>query len=80
MKILVHPTLPAKSVQDLLEVARRKPNSLNCGSRGWSMPVYFGCELLRPKVSVQLPRVPYEGMRHFDRRFARRVEEQLFPA
>ena len=74
MKILAHSTLPAKSIQEFLELARRKPNSLICGSGGWGAPAHYGCELARLRVSAQLLRVPYEGTRQFNRRLAWRVE------
>jgi len=59
--LVVHPSLPAKNVQEFLELARRKPNSLICGSGGVGTPAHFGCELLRLRGNAQLLHVPYKG-------------------
>ena len=59
--LVVHPGLPAKSVQEVLALARKKPNSLICGSGGVGTPAHFGCELLRLRGNAQLLHVPYKG-------------------
>ena len=59
--LVVHPSLPAKSVQDFLRLARSKPNVLICGSGGVGTPAHFGCELLRLRGNAQLLHVPYKG-------------------
>ena len=59
--LVVHPSLPAKNVQEFLALARKKPNSLICGSGGVGTPAHFGCELLRLKGNAQLLHVPYKG-------------------
>jgi tripartite-type tricarboxylate transporter receptor subunit TctC len=59
--LVVHPSLPAKSVQEFLALARKKPNSLICGSGGVGTPAHFGCELLRLRGNAQLLHVPYKG-------------------
>ena len=59
--LVVNPSLPAKSVQEFLSLARKKPNSLICGSGGVGTPAHFGCELLRLRGSAQLLHVPYKG-------------------
>jgi tripartite-type tricarboxylate transporter receptor subunit TctC len=59
--LVVHPSLPAKTVQEFLALARKKPNSLICGSGGVGTPAHFGCELLRLRGNAQLLHVPYKG-------------------
>jgi tripartite-type tricarboxylate transporter receptor subunit TctC len=59
--LVVHPSLPAKTVQEFIALARKKPNSLICGSGGVGTPAHFGCELLRLKGNAQLLHVPYKG-------------------
>jgi tripartite-type tricarboxylate transporter receptor subunit TctC len=59
--LVVHPSLPAKNVQDFLRLARSKPNVLICGSGGVGTPAHFGCELLRLRGNAQLLHVPYKG-------------------
>jgi len=59
--LVVNPSLPAKTVQEFLALARKKPNSLTCGSGGVGTPAHFGCELLRLRGNAQLLHVPYKG-------------------
>jgi len=59
--LVVHPGLPAKTVQEFLDLARKKPNALTCGSGGVGTPAHFGCELLRLRGNATLLHVPYKG-------------------
>ena len=59
--LVVHPSLPAATVQEFLALARKKPNALLCGSGGVGTPAHFGCELLRLRGNAQLTHVPYKG-------------------
>ena len=59
--LVVPPGLPAKTVQEFLALARKKPNALLCGSGGVGTPAHFGCELLRLRANAVLTHVPYKG-------------------
>ena len=59
--LVVHPSLPAKTVQEFIALARKKPNALLCGSGGVGTPAHFGCELLRLRANAVLTHVPYKG-------------------
>jgi tripartite-type tricarboxylate transporter receptor subunit TctC len=59
--LVVNPSLPAKTVQEFLDLARKKPNALTCGSGGVGTPAHFGCELLRLRGNASLLHVPYKG-------------------
>jgi tripartite-type tricarboxylate transporter receptor subunit TctC len=59
--LVVHPGLPAKTVQEFLDLARKKPNALTCGSGGVGTPAHFGCELVRLRGNATLLHVPYKG-------------------
>ena len=59
--LVVHPNLPAKTVQEFLALARKKPNALICGSGGVGTPAHFGCKLLRLRGDAHLLHVPYKG-------------------
>jgi tripartite-type tricarboxylate transporter receptor subunit TctC len=59
--LVVNPSLPAKTVQEFLDLARKKPNGLTCGSGGVGTPAHFGCELLRLRGNATLLHVPYKG-------------------
>jgi tripartite-type tricarboxylate transporter receptor subunit TctC len=53
--------VPAKSVQELLALARAKPGSLNYGSTGLGSPPHLAGELLRLLGHVDIVHVPYKG-------------------
>ena len=59
--LMVHPGVPTRTVQEFLELARKKPNSMTCGSGGVGTPAHFGCELLRLRGKASLLHVPYKG-------------------
>jgi tripartite-type tricarboxylate transporter receptor subunit TctC len=59
--LVVNPSLPARTVQEFLDLARKKPNALTCGSGGVGTPAHFGCELLRLRGNASLLHVPYKG-------------------
>jgi tripartite-type tricarboxylate transporter receptor subunit TctC len=59
--LMVHPGMPTRTVQEFLDLARKKPNSLTCGSGGVGTPAHFGCELLRLRGNASLLHVPYKG-------------------
>jgi len=56
--LVVHPSLPAATVQEFLALARKKPNALLCGSGGVGTPAHFGCELLRLRGMFCLEKAP----------------------
>jgi tripartite-type tricarboxylate transporter receptor subunit TctC len=53
--------LPAKSVDELLALARAKPGELNYGSSGIGSPQHLGALLLERLGQVRLNHVPYKG-------------------
>ncbi|MFL6795858.1 MAG: Bug family tripartite tricarboxylate transporter substrate binding protein [Xanthobacteraceae bacterium] len=59
--LLVHPSLQARSVQELIALARAAPNSLNYGSSGIGGLMYFSAELFKAKTGVKITHVPYRG-------------------
>ena len=58
----VHPSLPVKSVQDLVRLAKAKPGQLNYASAGNGSVAHFGGELLKISAGVTLIHVPYRGI------------------
>ena len=60
--VVVHPTLPVKSVRELLEFARAKPGELNYGSGGTGTASHLATELLKLMAKVELTHVPYKGL------------------
>jgi tripartite-type tricarboxylate transporter receptor subunit TctC len=59
--LVVHPSLPAKSVKELIDLASRKPGSLTVGSAGYGSPPHLAAELFQLLGKVQFVHVPYKG-------------------
>jgi tripartite-type tricarboxylate transporter receptor subunit TctC len=60
--LVVPPSLPVKSVQDLLAMARAKPGQLNFGSAGSGSGTHFAGELLKNTAQLDVVHVPYKGI------------------
>ncbi|MBC7780905.1 MAG: tripartite tricarboxylate transporter substrate binding protein [Proteobacteria bacterium] len=56
-----HPGVPAKSVKELLALARQKPGWLTCGSGGVGTPAHLGCEMFKLLARVDILHVAYKG-------------------
>ena len=59
--LLAHPSLPAKSVPELVALARSKPNAIRYGSAGMGSLGNLAMELLRSLTGMELQHVPYKG-------------------
>ena len=59
--LTVHPSLPAKSLKDLLALARANPGRLTYASSGELGAPHLGGELLNLLAKVKLVHVPYKG-------------------
>ncbi len=59
--LLSHPTLPVKTLQDLLALARAQPGKLNYASSGNGVPNHLAMELLKSMTGVSITHVPYKG-------------------
>jgi tripartite-type tricarboxylate transporter receptor subunit TctC len=60
--LVVHPSVPVKSVQELIQLARAKPGKLNCASGGNGTTAHFGCEMLKSRARIDVVHVPYKGV------------------
>ena len=60
--LVVHPSLPVKSMQELLALARAKPGQLNFGSPGNGTTTHLATELLKMLAKVDVVHVPYKGV------------------
>src|SRR3954468_8598485 len=56
----VHPSLPVKSVDDLIKLARARPGELNAGSGGNGSPAHLIIELFKSRTGVNIVHVPYK--------------------
>jgi tripartite-type tricarboxylate transporter receptor subunit TctC len=59
--LVVHPSLPVKTVQDLLAFARAKPGVLNFGTSGAATGTHMSMELFMHLIGTRLVHVPYKG-------------------
>jgi tripartite-type tricarboxylate transporter receptor subunit TctC len=59
--LLVHPSLPAATVPELIAVARAKPGQLNYASSGSGSAFHLGMELFKRMAGVDIVHVPFKG-------------------
>jgi tripartite-type tricarboxylate transporter receptor subunit TctC len=59
--LIVNSQFPAKSVQELIAIAKEKPGQLNHGSVGSGSMGHLGAELLRSMAGIQFAQVAYKG-------------------
>lgn len=59
--LLVHPSLPVKTVQDLVRYAKEKPGSLSFGSSGTGGANHLAGELFKAQTGIEAQHVPYKG-------------------
>lgn len=59
--LVVHPSLPVKSVADLVALAKAKPGQLNYGSTGTGAANHLAAEMFKVMAGVDVVRVNYKG-------------------
>ncbi len=59
--LLVHPSVPAKSLKELIAIARAAPGKLNYGSGGVGTTTHLAPELLQSLQKIRITHVPYKG-------------------
>jgi len=59
--LVVHPSSPAKSVQDLIALAKQKPGQLNFGSGGSGSLAHLSGEMFKRLAGIDIVHVPYKG-------------------
>ena len=59
--LVVTPTLPAKSVKELIALGRARPGELSYGSSGNGSTGHFAAELFNQKAGLKMLHVPYKG-------------------
>ena len=57
--LVAHPSLPARSVKELIQLARARPGEISCAAGG--SPSQLGAELFKKAAKVNLIVVPYKG-------------------
>jgi tripartite-type tricarboxylate transporter receptor subunit TctC len=59
--LVLHPSVPAASLQELIELARRRPGQLNYASSGIGTSTHLCGELFKTMTGVDVVHVPYKG-------------------
>jgi tripartite-type tricarboxylate transporter receptor subunit TctC len=59
--LVVHPSLPTRSVKEFVALARARPGELNYGSAGAGSATHIAAELFKALASVNLTHIPYKG-------------------
>jgi tripartite-type tricarboxylate transporter receptor subunit TctC len=59
--LLVHPSVPAKSVKQLVTLAKSRPGKMNFGSGGTGVGIHMAGELFKVAAGVNILHVPYKG-------------------
>ncbi len=59
--VTLHPSVPAKSIRELLALAKSRPGKLNYGSSGAGTGPHLAGELLNMMAGVSIVHVPYKG-------------------
>ncbi len=59
--LVVHPSVPANTVRELIALAKARPELLNFGSAGNGAPSHLAGEMFKTAAGVKLTHVPYKG-------------------
>jgi tripartite-type tricarboxylate transporter receptor subunit TctC len=59
--LVVHPSLPVRSVKELIALAKARPGELNYGSSSTGGSPHLAAELFKTMAGVNIVRVPYKG-------------------
>ena len=59
--LVVHPSLPARTVKELITLSKRRPGDINYGSSGTGTTVHLSAELFQFMTGVKWVHIPYKG-------------------
>ena len=59
--LIVHPALPAKSVRELIALAKGRPGEMNYASGGIGVSNHLGAELFKSMAGISIVHVPHKG-------------------
>jgi tripartite-type tricarboxylate transporter receptor subunit TctC len=59
--LLVHPSVPAKTLKEFVQLAKANPGKLNFGSGGLGTSNHLGSEMLKGLTGINIVHVPYKG-------------------
>ncbi len=61
LALVVHPSVPANTVADLINLAQKEPGKLNYASSGNGSPQHMSAEMFKAMTRTQITHVPYRG-------------------
>lgn len=59
--VTVHPSVPAKSMKELIDLAKSRPGSINYASAGNGSPPHLATEQLKHMTGIFMTHIPYQG-------------------
>jgi len=59
--LVAHPSTPARSVKDLIALAKARPGQINYGSTGSGSGMHLAAELFATSAGVRITHIPYKG-------------------
>jgi tripartite-type tricarboxylate transporter receptor subunit TctC len=59
--LVVHPSVPVRTVRELIDLARARPGDLNYSSSGNGTSIHLSAELFKSMAGVQMTHVPFNG-------------------
>ena len=59
--LIAHPSVPAKSIRDLIALAKAQPGKLNIGSGGNGVPSHLAAELFMGLTGTRMTHIPFKG-------------------
>jgi len=62
MIVVVHPSMPVRSVKELIALARKRPGELNYGSSGTGGSNHLATELFAKTANIRITHVPYKSI------------------
>jgi tripartite-type tricarboxylate transporter receptor subunit TctC len=62
--LVVHPSVPVRSLSELVALMKREPDALSFSSGGFGTPAHLVGELFKLRTGARATHVPYQGMSH----------------
>jgi tripartite-type tricarboxylate transporter receptor subunit TctC len=59
--VIVHPSLPVRTIRELIAVSKKRPGEINYGSSGTGTTVHLSAELFQHMTGVKWVHIPYKG-------------------
>lgn len=59
--IVAHPSMPAKTLKELIELAKKTPGKLSYGSAGTGSATHLNMELFKSMAGIDIAHIPYKG-------------------